>query len=86
VCSRVTAAGSPGIISKDMVKPGAAVVQTGTSLNAAGEYQPDVDDDVVEVAGWYSPVIQSVGPMTRAMLLTNCVVAAEARAARLGNS
>lgn len=81
----VAAAGSPGIISRDMVKPGAAVVQTGTSMNAAGEYQPDVDDDVVEVAGWYSPVIQSVGPMTRAMLLTNCVLAAEARAATAGH-
>lgn len=82
----VAAAGSPGIITRDMVKPGAAVVQTGTSMNAAGEYQPDVDDDVVDVAGWYSPVIKSVGPMTRAMLLTNCVVAAEARAAALGKS
>lgn len=81
----VAAAGSPGIITRDMVKPGAAVVQTGTSMNASGEYQPDVDDDVVDVAGWYSPVIKSVGPMTRAMLLTNCVVAAEARAA-LGKS
>lgn len=82
----VAAAGSPGIITRDMVKPGAAVVQTGTSMNAAGEYQPDVDDDVVDIAGWYSPVIKSVGPMTRAMLLTNCVVAAEARAAALGKS
>lgn len=80
----VAAAGSPGIVSKDMVKPGAAVVQTGTAMNEAGEYQPDVDDDVQEVAGWYSPVIGSVGPMTRAMLLTNCVLAAEARAAALG--
>jgi methylenetetrahydrofolate dehydrogenase (NADP+)/methenyltetrahydrofolate cyclohydrolase len=80
----VAAAGSPGIVTKDMVKPGAAVVQTGTALNAAGEYEPDVDDDVQDVAGWYSPVIGSVGPMTRAMLLTNCVVAAEARAAALG--
>lgn len=82
----VAAAGSPGIITRDMVKPGAAVVQTGTSMNAAGEYEPDVDDDVVDVAGWYAPVIKSVGPMTRAMLLTNCVVAAEARAAALGKS
>lgn len=82
----VAAAGSPGIITREMVKPGAAVVQTGTSMNAAGEYQPDVDDDVVDVAGWYSPVIKSVGPMTRAMLLTNCVVAAEVRAAALGKS
>jgi methylenetetrahydrofolate dehydrogenase (NADP+)/methenyltetrahydrofolate cyclohydrolase len=78
----VAAAGSPGIVTKDMVMPGAAVVQTGTSLSADGKYLPDVEEDVQEVAGWFSPVIGSVGPMTRAMLLTNCVLAAEARAAR----
>ena len=77
----VAAAGSPGIISRDMVKPGAAVVQTGTTI-VDGGYLPDVDDDVAEVAGWFSPVTGSVGPMTRAMLLTNCVQAAEARAMR----
>ncbi len=76
----VAAAGSPGIISRAMVKPGAAVVQTGTTI-VDGAYLPDVDDDVAEVAGWFAPVTGSVGPMTRAMLLTNCVVAAERRAA-----
>ena len=80
----VAAAGSPGIVTADMVKPGAAVVQTGTTLTSDGRYLPDVDDAVQEVAGWFSPVTGSVGPMTRAMLLTNCVLAAEARAARGG--
>jgi len=61
--------------------PGAAVVQTGTTI-VDGAYLPDVDDDVAEVAGWFAPVTGSVGPMTRAMLLTNCVVAAERRARR----
>ena len=75
----VVAAGSPGIISRDMVKPGAAVVQTGTTIRD-GAYLPDVDDDVAEVAGWFAPVTGSVGPMTRAMLLRNCVAAAERRA------
>jgi len=75
----VAAAGSPGIISRDMVKPGAAVVQTGTTIRD-GRYLPDVDDDVAEVAGWFAPVTGSVGPMTRAMLLRNCVAAAERRA------
>lgn len=74
----VAAAGAPGIISRKMVKPGAAVVQTGTTI-VDGAYLPDVDDDVVEVAGWYAPVTGSVGPMTRAMLLTNAVSAAERR-------
>jgi methylenetetrahydrofolate dehydrogenase (NADP+)/methenyltetrahydrofolate cyclohydrolase len=77
----IAAAGAPGIISRDMVKPGAAVVQTGTTI-VDGGYLPDVDDDVAEVAGWFAPVTGSVGPMTRAMLLTNCVVAAERRARR----
>lgn len=74
----IAAAGSPGIISRDMVKPGAAVVQTGTTI-VDGAYLADVDDDVAEVAGWFAPVTGSVGPMTRAMLLTNCVTAAERR-------
>jgi methylenetetrahydrofolate dehydrogenase (NADP+)/methenyltetrahydrofolate cyclohydrolase len=77
----IAAAGAPGIISRAMVKPGAAVVQTGTTI-VDGSYLPDVDDDVAEVAGWFAPVTGSVGPMTRAMLLTNCVQAAEARAMR----
>jgi methylenetetrahydrofolate dehydrogenase (NADP+)/methenyltetrahydrofolate cyclohydrolase len=72
----VAAAGSPGILTAPMVKPGAAVVQTGTTI-IEGRYRPDVDDDVREVAGWFAPVTGSVGPMTRAMLLTNVVQAAE---------
>ncbi|MBV9291492.1 MAG: bifunctional methylenetetrahydrofolate dehydrogenase/methenyltetrahydrofolate cyclohydrolase, partial [Frankiales bacterium] len=76
----VAAAGAPGIVTRDMVKPGAAVVQTGTTI-VDGKYRPDVDDDVREVAGWFAPVTGSVGPMTRAMLLTNVVAAAERRAA-----
>ena len=75
----VAAAGAPGIVTKDMVKPGAAVVQTGTTI-VDGEYLPDVDDDVQEVAGWFAPVILSVGPMTRASLFENCISAAERRA------
>lgn len=78
----VAAAGSPGIVTADMVKPGAAVVQTGTTITEDGRYLPDVEEAVREVAGWFSPVTGSVGPMTRAMLLTNCVMAAEARALR----
>ncbi len=72
----VAAAGSPGMVTAAMVKPGAAVVQTGTTI-VDGRYRPDVDDDVREVAGWFAPVTGSVGPMTRAMLLTNVVQAAE---------
>jgi len=73
----VAAAGSPGIVTRAMVKPGAAVVQTGTTI-VDGKYYADVEDDVREVAGWFAPVTGSVGPMTRAMLLTNVVAAAEA--------
>ncbi|HET9443095.1 MAG TPA: tetrahydrofolate dehydrogenase/cyclohydrolase catalytic domain-containing protein [Acidimicrobiales bacterium] len=80
----VAAAGSPGIVTADMVRPGAAVVQTGTTITPDGRYLPDVEDGVREVAGWFSPVTGSVGPMTRAMLLTNCVLAAGRRAQRAG--
>jgi methylenetetrahydrofolate dehydrogenase (NADP+)/methenyltetrahydrofolate cyclohydrolase len=76
----VAAAGSPGIVTKEMIKPGAAVVQTGTTI-VDGAYLPDVDDDVRDVAGWFAPVILSVGPMTRATLFDNCLRAAERRAA-----
>ena len=76
----VAAAGSPGLVSADMVKPGAAVVAAGVSF-AGRKLLSDVADDVAEVAGWLSPRIGGVGPMTRAMLLVNCVNAAERRAA-----
>ena len=76
----VAAAGAPGIVTKQMVKPGAAVVQTGTTI-VDGDYLPDVDDDVQDVAGWFSPVILSVGPMTRRQPLRELRQRAERRAA-----
>ena len=73
----VAAAGMPGIITGDMVKPGAAVLDVGVSRDAAGKLAGDVAQDVYEVAGWVSPNPGGVGPMTRAMLLANIVEAAE---------
>jgi methylenetetrahydrofolate dehydrogenase (NADP+)/methenyltetrahydrofolate cyclohydrolase len=62
-----------------MIKPGAAVVAAGTSFEGK-KLLSDVDESVAEVAGWLSPRIGGVGPMTRAMLLKNAVEAAERRA------
>jgi methylenetetrahydrofolate dehydrogenase (NADP+)/methenyltetrahydrofolate cyclohydrolase len=73
----VAAAGSPGLVTADMVAPGAVVVAAGVSF-ADGKVVSDVDDGVAEVASWLSPRIGGVGPMTRAMLLVNTVAAAEA--------
>ena len=75
----VAAAGVPGIITADMVKPGAAVLDVGVS-RVDGRPAGDVAADVAEVAGWLSPNPGGVGPMTRAMLLTNVVSAAERQA------
>ena len=75
----VAAAGVPGIITADMVKPGAAVLDVGVS-RVDGRPAGDVAADVAEVAGWLSPNPGGVGPMTRAMLLTNVVAAAERQA------
>jgi methylenetetrahydrofolate dehydrogenase (NADP+)/methenyltetrahydrofolate cyclohydrolase len=72
----VAAAGVPGIISGAMVKPGAAVLDVGVS-RVEGRVAGDVADDVAEVAGWVSPNPGGVGPMTRAMLLSNIVEIAE---------
>ncbi|MGC4108878.1 MAG: bifunctional methylenetetrahydrofolate dehydrogenase/methenyltetrahydrofolate cyclohydrolase [Nocardioides sp.] len=72
----VAAAGVPGIITGDMVKPGAAVLDVGVS-RVDGRIAGDVADDVAAVAGWVSPNPGGVGPMTRAMLLTNVVEIAE---------
>ena len=76
----IAAAGVPGIISKDMVKPGAAVLDVGVS-RVDGKIAGDVAPDVAEVAGWVSPNPGGVGPMTRALLLSNIVAAAEGAAA-----
>ena len=78
----VAAAGNPGMITPDMVKSGAAVVAAGVSFEGK-KLLSDVDESVAEVAGWLSPRIGGVGPMTRAMLLVNTVEAAE-RAAGTG--
>jgi methylenetetrahydrofolate dehydrogenase (NADP+)/methenyltetrahydrofolate cyclohydrolase len=75
----VAAAGSAGLVTAPMIRPGAAVVAAGTSF-AGKRLLSDVDDSVADVAGWLSPRIGGVGPMTRAMLLKNAVEAAERRA------
>jgi methylenetetrahydrofolate dehydrogenase (NADP+)/methenyltetrahydrofolate cyclohydrolase len=72
----VAAAGVPGIITGDMVKPGAAVLDVGVS-RVDGKIAGDVAPDVADVAGWVSPNPGGVGPMTRAMLLSNIVMVAE---------
>ena len=81
----VAAAGVAGIITADMVKPGAAVLDVGVSRIFAEDGRSvvagDVHPDVAEVAGFLSPNPGGVGPMTRAMLLSNVVAAAEANLA-----
>jgi methylenetetrahydrofolate dehydrogenase (NADP+) / methenyltetrahydrofolate cyclohydrolase len=75
----IVAAGRPGLLTADMIKPGAAVVDVGITRTDAG-LVGDVAPEVSEVAGWVAPMPGGVGPMTRAMLLANVVEAAEARA------
>ena len=72
----IAAAGAPRMIKADMVKPGAAVVAAGVSFEGK-KLISDVDDPVEEVAGWLSPRMGGVGPMTRALLMANTVAAAE---------
>ena len=76
----IAAAGVPWLITADMVKQGAAVLDVGVS-RVNGRIVGDVAPDVAEVAGLVAPNPGGVGPMTRAMLLSNVVDAAEARAA-----
>ncbi len=76
----VAAVGSPGLVTAEMVKPGATVIDVGTNRTDEG-LVGDVDfDAVAEVAGAITPVPGGVGPMTIAMLLVNTLRAAEARA------
>ncbi len=75
----VVAAGRPGLLTADMVRPGAAVLDVGITRTEAG-LVGDVDQKVAEVAGYLAPMPGGVGPMTRAMLLANVVEAAEQRA------
>ncbi|GGO04043.1 bifunctional methylenetetrahydrofolate dehydrogenase/methenyltetrahydrofolate cyclohydrolase [Microbispora bryophytorum] len=72
----VAAAGVPHLVTADMVKPGAAVLDVGVS-RVDGKLTGDVAPDVREVAGFVAPNPGGVGPMTRAMLLANVVEAAE---------
>ena len=81
----VAAAGRANLVTRDMVKPGAAVVGAGVSREGK-RLLSDVEESVAEIAGWITPRIGGVGPMTRAMLLRNAVLAAERRAAGLGAS
>jgi len=77
----VSAAGTANLITPDMVKPGAAVLDVGIS-RVDGKVAGDVHPDVAEVAGWISPNPGGAGPMTRAMLLRNVVDAAARNATR----
>jgi methylenetetrahydrofolate dehydrogenase (NADP+)/methenyltetrahydrofolate cyclohydrolase len=77
----VVAAGSAGIVTPDMVKPGAAVVSAGATYEGR-RVIPDVEESVAEVASWITPRLGGVGPTTRAMLLSNTVDAAERRSSR----
>ena len=72
----VVAAGRPGLLTPDMVRPGAAVLDVGITRTEAG-LVGDVAPGVAEVAGYLAPMPGGVGPMTRAMLLANVVEAAE---------
>jgi methylenetetrahydrofolate dehydrogenase (NADP+) / methenyltetrahydrofolate cyclohydrolase len=76
----VAAAGVPGLVTADVVKPGAAVLDVGITRTYAG-LVGDVDAGVRDVAGFVAPMPGGVGPMTRAMLLTNVVESAERSAA-----
>jgi len=83
----VAAVGRPRLVTADMVKPGAAVIDVGINRivgpEGTGKLVGDVDFDAVrEVAGWISPVPGGVGPLTVAMLLANTLLAAELRAGR----
>jgi methylenetetrahydrofolate dehydrogenase (NADP+) / methenyltetrahydrofolate cyclohydrolase len=73
----VAAAGTPGLVTADMVRPGAAVVDVGITRvvgpDGKGRYTGDVAPEVAEVAGYLAPVPGGIGPMTRAMLLSTVV-------------
>ena len=81
----VVAVGEPGVVTAEMVKAGAAVVDVGINRTDAG-LVGDVDPGVTEVAGFLTPVPGGVGPMTIAMLLRNTVLAAGYRRAALASA
>jgi methylenetetrahydrofolate dehydrogenase (NADP+)/methenyltetrahydrofolate cyclohydrolase len=74
----VAAVGKRNVLTADMVKPGAVVIDVGMNRNDEGKLCGDVDFDGVKgVAGWITPVPGGVGPMTIAMLLVNTLESAE---------
>jgi methylenetetrahydrofolate dehydrogenase (NADP+)/methenyltetrahydrofolate cyclohydrolase len=74
----VAAVGRAKLVGREMVKPGACVIDVGVNRLADGKLAGDVDFEAVKnVAGWITPVPGGVGPMTIAMLLENCLRAAE---------
>lgn len=76
----VVATGRPGIVTGDMIKPGAVVIDVGINRNSDGKLCGDVEfDSAAAVAGAITPVPGGVGPMTIAMLLVNTLEAAERR-------
>lgn len=79
----VAAAGVPRMITADMVKPGAVVVDAGNH-RIDGKLVGDVDEEVAEVAGAITPVPGGVGPMTVAMLMANTITAAMDQAGKAG--
>ena len=83
----VVATGKPQMITGDMIKPGAAVIDVGINRLANGKLVGDVDfDSAKKVAGWITPVPGGVGPMTITMLVANAVRAAERAAEKIANS
>ena len=78
----VAAVGVPHLVKADWIKPGAAVLdvgvtRVGTTESGRAKLAGDIDPDVASVAGWLSPNPGGVGPMTRALLVSNVVEAAE---------
>jgi methylenetetrahydrofolate dehydrogenase (NADP+) / methenyltetrahydrofolate cyclohydrolase len=77
----VAAVGRQNVLTADMVKPGAVIIDVGMNRNAEGKLCGDVDfAGVRDIAGWITPVPGGVGPMTITMLLANTVQTAEAQA------
>jgi methylenetetrahydrofolate dehydrogenase (NADP+)/methenyltetrahydrofolate cyclohydrolase len=74
----VVATGKRNIVTADMIKPGAVVIDVGMNRDDAGKLCGDVDyEGALEVSGWITPVPGGVGPMTITMLLVNTIEAAE---------
>jgi methylenetetrahydrofolate dehydrogenase (NADP+) / methenyltetrahydrofolate cyclohydrolase len=82
----VAAVGRRGLVTPDMVKPGATVIDVGVNRTEEGKLVGDVDPAVFEVAGLMTPVPGGVGPMTIAMLLRNTLTAAQHRRAQVASA